>query len=396
MRILHLGKFFPPYYGGMEIFLYDLVQAQARMGFEPLVLVHQDKSCKGSSWENCGLVKVCRARVIGNFLYAPLSPEYPIILRRILSQFEPDIVHIHMPNFSPFSLLFLKIECPMVIHWQSDVVVSHIDERLALAYCFYKPFERLLLQKASAIVVTSHLYLSGSLPLRDFIGKCHVIPLGIDPSRVYQPSRREINSLRRKWGGRLRVFSAGRFAYYKGFDTLVDAARVLDGVNFVIAGDGPLRKRIVRKVESLSLGGRVWLPGALGDREFHTYMASCDVFCLSSVEKTESFGLVLLEAMNHKKALITTRIEGSGVTWVNQDGQTGVTVPPGDPEAIARAIKKMIEFPMERERMGLIAYRRFKERFQIDGVARAIADLYRRISSEASYTLGWHGSAYKW
>ncbi len=377
LRILHLGKFYPPVRGGIENFSHDLARAQLKAGMHPFVLAHRTGSFQSTRIETVEGIPVCRAATLAHLVYAPLSPGYALLLEKIVADFNPDVIHAHLPNPSAFWLLFGRIRKPIVLHWHADVVPSKIDRRLAMAYRAYRPFERHLLRASSAIIATSGPYLESSLPLREFRRKSHVIPLGLDTSRLHLPSSGATDSIRELLPKKFLLLSAGRFSYYKGFDQLIDVVRDLPGVFLVIAGDGPLRAPLTRKVRQMALADRVLLPGEVSDRLLHALMASCDAFCLPSVERTEAFGMTLLEAMAFGKPLISTSIEGSGTGWVNVDGKTGLVVPPRNRAAMRAAIEALMSDPERRHEMGLESEARLGESFQIDRVASQVLRLYR-------------------
>ena len=152
MRILHVGKFFPPVAGGIEYFLADLLTAQQALGIEAAALVHH----LGPGWrfrpaEAATAPLIYRAPCWGRLFYVPLSPAFPLWLDRAIRDFAPDLLHLHLPNTSAFSVLPLPRarRLPWVVHWHADVVASVIDRRLALAYHLYRPLEQRLLRRAA-------------------------------------------------------------------------------------------------------------------------------------------------------------------------------------------------------------------------------------------------------
>src|SRR5690554_1539540 len=161
MRILHVGKFHPPHAGGMEVLLADLVAAQRARGDEVAVLVHGTPLPDDPPW-------LRRVPVLCQLVYAPLAPAFPFALRRLLREFEPQVLHLHMPNPSAFgALLFAAASrVPWVVHWHSDVVAAKGPTRLSLAYRLYRPFEQLLLARAARVIATSPPYLEASEALR--------------------------------------------------------------------------------------------------------------------------------------------------------------------------------------------------------------------------------------
>jgi glycosyltransferase involved in cell wall biosynthesis len=232
MRILHVGKYFPPTPGGMERFLGDLVKAQRDAGHAVAVLVHDDgRRAPGGDpdW-------VMRCRVWLKVAFAPISPGFLKCLGEALRRYRPDVLHLHMPNIGPIWALMLPAarRIPWVVHWHSDVEVSKWS--LRALYPHYRLFERAVLDRAEAIIATSRPYLEASKPLGEWREKCHVVPLGVDISRLPPVDRGRAASL---WPrARLRLLAVGRLTYYKGFDTLLRAVIGLDGIELVLIGEG--------------------------------------------------------------------------------------------------------------------------------------------------------------
>jgi len=142
-------------------------------------------------------------------------------------------------------------------------------------------------------------YLEASEPLRTWADKCAVVPLGLQaPAPQAPPSAPPWST------PHLRVLAIGRLAHYKGFGTLIDAVAQTPGVELRIAGDGELRAELAAHIAHglpAEAAARIHLLGAVTEPDKLALLASCDVFALPSCERTEAFGLVLLEAMAHGK-----------------------------------------------------------------------------------------------
>lgn len=132
-------------------------------------------------------------------------------------------------------------------------------------------------------------------------------------------------------------------------------------------------------IDNGGLADRVALMGGLPDARLHAMLDTCDCLCLPSVERTEAFGLVLLEAMRYAKPVVASDVEGSGIGWVVENGVSGILVPPADAGALGAAIQRMMEDDGLRRGMARAALERFERHFQIDRVADRIAALYKEI-----------------
>jgi rhamnosyl/mannosyltransferase len=381
-----VGKFFPPFAGGMENFLGDLLPALSRQGIEVTALVH---STPGEPVDRHGLVgesMIYRVPCYGSVLYAPVSPGFPFLFNRILKQVKPDIIHLHVPNTSALWIMLLAgaSKIPWVVHWHSDIVSSSIDRRLAAAYSLYRPVEQRLLVRSRSIIATSQRYLDSSTPLRRWRDKCTVIPLGLDPARLFPPGQLPLQCAEPFWGGEnvFQILAIGRLTYYKGHDVLIRAAAEIDGIRVVIVGEGDHRPELERLIRKLHLQDRVVLSGLLSDAELQALMVSSNCLCLPSVERTEAFGLVLLEAMRYGKPLVAGDVPGSGIGWVVRDGITGYLFPVGSVDELARTLNRLVREPEKGRAMGLAGRQRFESLFHIDRVAEKTIGLYHEILSD--------------
>jgi len=369
MRILHLGKYFPPHAGGMEVYLSELIAEQRAQGVTATALVHGEPLPDDPQW-------LIRVPVQASIVFAPIAIGYRSALEEAIREFEPDALHLHMPNNSVFWALTLRRArgIPWFVHWHSDVVISSRLSVLRIAYFLYRPFEQAVLARARRIVATSPPYLSASEPLRAWTDKCTVIPLGLSPPTAVGDA--ELSP----WAdGVFRLLSIGRLTYYKGFETLIDVAFSMENVELLIVGEGDLRgalqSRIDRHVAN-GMPGRVRLMGAVSEWQKHALLESCDVFCLASRERTEAFGMVLLEAMSHARPCLVSALPGSGMSWLVAETLAGLTCQLNDIMSWNAAIRWMMANADERTAMGHRGRRAFLERFTMEKSASALTREY--------------------
>ena len=378
LRVLHIGKFFPPHRGGMESFLSDLVQTQRAQGTQSYVLVHGQARADDPSW-------LRRVPVQVQLLYAPIALGFRAALVRAIREIRPDVLHLHLPNNAVFWALTVASarQIPWVVHWHSDVIVSNEHLSLRLAYTLYRPFEQAVLDQAERIIVTSPPYLTASKPLRRWHHKCAVIPLGIVPDL---PS---LAGLPPRWQtGGLKLLSIGRLAHYKGYETLIRAVSGSSQLQLIIAGQGESMAALQALVRSSTAPGtrpNVQLVGEVSEDEKHQLLASCDAFCLASIERTEAFGMVLLEAMAHAKPCIVSQLPGSGMSWLVSSSAAGLShLPPGDASAWRDALDQLPRQPEQLRQWGNQGRQALLARFSIAACAHAIARQYRMSQNEAA------------
>ena len=381
MNILHIGKYYPPFSGGIENFMGDLLPLIVSNEHKVCALVHDHSHRQLAKTEIIDGVEVIRVSCYGRLLYAPISPAFVFDLKTTIQNFKPDIIHIHMPNTSAFWLLLLAQakKIPWVIHWHSDVIGSAPNKWVARAYHIYQFFERKLLQQSQAIIATSPHYLKSSPVLQKYCDKTHVIPLGLNQESMANINI-DVNYAEKKWqDGKNHLLSIGRLTYYKGHQYLIKAMLELPDSQLIIIGQGEEYQALKNLIQDLGLQKRVTLTGKLEQAQLHGLLSTCDVFCLPSIERTEAFGLVLLEAMYYAKPTMVSHIMGSGMTWVCQDQQTGIHVQVQDSHDIARRLASLL-LSNHIQRMGLNGKQKTNENFNIYSIAKQIIMLYQTKS----------------
>lgn len=383
MRVLHVGKFFAPFAGGIENFMADLSRACHSMGVAQACLVHRSPGQDDSEGDDPDerfefLDAFERVPMAAQISYAPFSPGFGRALERMLADFRPDVLHLHLPNTSAFWALRSPRAraIPWVVHWHSDVVGPGLDAKLKLLYPFYRPFEQALLKRADAVIATSPPYLDSSRALGPWHDKCRVIPLGMDPERLDVADCSGELGWRR--ADRLSVLAVGRLSRYKGFEGLIRAARAVDGIELVIAGSGKQHARMQRLVPDAQRD-RLRLVGGVSDGVRNRLLAECDVLCMPSVNRAEAFGLALVEAMAAGKPAIATRVPGSGMGWVVEHERTGWLVEPGDVDELCGVLQALAADRTGLAATGRRARERFDAHFRIDAVAREVVDVYRGV-----------------
>ncbi len=368
--ILHLGKFYP-FNGGMEKAILDIVEDfSSRDVTCDLLCIATGKPGVTKLNEHC---HIDAASSIWHCNSVSISPAMIGKLRKICNRY--DIIHIHCPNPMANLALFLSgYKGKVVLHWHSDIL------RQKIMLKFYKPLQTWLINRADVIIGTSPVYLDKSPFLQDAKNKVAVVPLGV--SKVH-PSPDGVKAIKDRYAGRKIVFALGRLVEYKGFKYLIDAARSL-GDDFVvlIGGTGPLHSQLDQQIKENNLQDKVKLLGYVPDKDVNDYYGACDVFCLSSIWKTEAFGMVQIEAMSCGKPVVATNIEGSGVPWVNKDGYSGLNVEPGNSEALAQAIMKITESEETYNTYSSNALRRYNEMFSKEKMLNEYEQIYNSLVEE--------------
>jgi len=371
--VLHIGKFYPPVSGGMERVLASLCRSTAGE-IDSRVLVFN--TSRETVRENVGGVPVTRVGTLGAAGSVPVAPTFPLEILRAAA----DLIVLHEPNpWAMLSLALAPTRAPLAIWFHSEVVRPRLQYAL-----FYHPLARIVYTRAKRIVVSSPRLAEQAEALQPYRDRVAVIPFGIDASEweATPAIAARAHAIRGASGPRPLVLFAGRMVSYKGVDVLLRALVGAD-VSAVLVGDGPLRGEWTTLSRELGIADRVEFAGAVPHAELAALYHACDMFVLPSVTRAEAFGYVQLEAMACGKPVVSTRVP-SGVAWVNRDGETGLTVPPGDRVALREAIQRLAADPALRQRLGQAGRARVSTDFSAERMGRDTAALYRAILREAT------------
>lgn len=164
------------------------------------------------------------------------------------------------------------------------------------------------------------------------------------------------------------VINVGRLVEQKGQSVLIKAAKKILGKEphayFLIAGSGKLEKELQKEIDSLGIADHFKL---LGDRkDIPELLMSSDVFAFPSI--WEGQGLILFEAFFSKIPIVAS--DTGGIPDVIKNEETGLLVPPGNPDALADAILRVLSDKPLAEKMAKTAYERFQDRTMVNSVKK--------------------------
>ena len=368
MRVVHAAKFYPPVPGGIETVVKDLCDGTAG---EWDVRVVGANTTASTVVERVGDVTVTRAAALGKAHSVPLCPSLPWHLWRAAA----DCIVLHEPNPLAGSALFAHTPSSKLVIWHhSDLL------RPSWAPATYGRLQRAMYRRADCVVVSSPPLAEGSELVRH-ARRVAVIPFGIrlERFRHLNDRQRALAELIRRRHPEPRFLFVGRFVYYKGLDVLVDAMAASRGT-LLLAGEGPLEDEIRQRAADRNLLDRVHVVGRVTDADLPAYYAAADIVALPSIARTETFGVVQLEAMAAGRPVVSTNLP-TGVPWVNQDGVSGLVVPPGDVQALAHAIDRLATDSHLRLRLGAGALARAESMFSVermvDAFKRLVEDVVR-------------------
>lgn len=371
MKVLQLGKFYP-IQGGVEKVMFDLTTGLSEKYNDiecDMLCVSAENTAAYSISLNKRSTLYC-AKLDKKLFSTMLSRDLITTLRKMCKNY--DIIHIHHPD--PMAAVALRLsgfKGKVVLHWHSDI----LKQKLLLK--FYRPIQNWLIKRADIIVGTTPKYLSESPHLTPFNTPKIAIPIGIRPI-IYDLKR--VNDIKEKYPHKKIIFSLGRLVGYKGFEYLIQAGKYLSNEYVIlIGGSGPLQNQLSNLIKENGLHEKVKLLGRIDDDDLPNYYGACNLFVLSSIWKTEAFGIVQIEAMSCGKPVIATKIPESGVDWVNQNEYSGINVTPCDSKSIADAINYLTSSPNIYNQFSINSKERFEACFTLDSMIENCRSIYNSI-----------------
>ena len=367
LQVLHVGKFYPPHMGGIESHLQVLCGELTKSVDLRVIVANDNRSAVQETLESVSVVRV------PTWLTLASTPLCPAMIQQVRA-YRGDILHLHFPNpMAVLAYLASGYRGRVVVTYHSDMVRQRVLGPM------FEPLLHEALERSSAIIATSPNYLETSRVLARHQERCHIIPLGIPIDSFNRCDPGETEEIRRLYGDRL-IVSVGRLVYYKGFEFLIRAmTRVPAPARLLIVGEGPLRGKLTSLAAELGVGDRVVFLGKIPHHRLVACYHAARFAVLASIARSEAFGIAQIEAMAAGLPVVNTNLD-SGVPFVSLHRETGLTVPPCDPGALADAMNELLENDVLRAVLGRAAAQRAAQEFSLESMAARTFSLYERIA----------------
>lgn len=368
MKILHVFKtYLPDTFTGIERVIWEIAEGLTSEGVETHVLTVSGDARSGS--RPIGQHFVHQAKCSLNVASTPLSFSLFKDFRRLAPSF--DVIHYHYP-WPMMDLLHLAsgVRRPSIVTYHSDIVRQ---SRLSVPY---RPIMHRFLASVDSIVATSPNYVRSSPVLQRYLDKVETIPIGM--SETAKVDSTLIDKWRCSVGDGFFLF-VGALRYYKGLPFLLEAAECT-GLPVVIVGKGKyadeIKRRALPSVTHLS---------DVSDEDKLALLSLCKAFVFPSHLRSEAFGVALAEAARAGRPMISCEI-GTGTSFVNRHGETGLVVPPADPDALGRAMREIDDRPEMAAHLGQAARAHFENHFRAEQMCAHYLRLYQTVTETAAFS----------
>lgn len=368
IRVTHIYKqYFPEMQGGLEETIRQIANFTTNRGISNTILTTTNIRMPYS--QQFHEAKIIKYKQDFRILSTPISFEF-------FSKFKTeirntDLLHFHFPwPFGELCYLLSSTKKPVIVTYHSDIVKQKNVKKV------YKVLMNKFLEKANVIVATSNAYINSSKDLRPYRSKCVTIPLTIKadrfPSVNMEKSEKEVEDNH----GKDYFLFVGVLRYYKGLEYLIKAMKNVDNL-LLIAGKGPEELKLKYLVQKHNINNVKFL-GHVSDRVLPALYSLCKAFVFPSCERSEAFGVSLLEASYFGKAMISTELN-TGTSYVNKHNETGLVVPAKNIPALQNALNILNRNEELCLLFGNNAKERLKNKFDSNMVLSQYIDIYKRV-----------------
>ncbi len=383
MRILISSTYFHPYSSGLSVYALRLAEGLAELGHEVVVLTSQFKD-ELDKLETYRKFKIVRVPVMARLSKGVLMPSLSKIAREWIDW--ADVVNLHLPQFESLLLSQIAKEYgkPVLATYHCDLVMSNRGLLDRFAAGVTTAIGKQVLKDANLIVQNSLDYAEHSPVLNQFLEK--VVEVST-PVKVKTIPVERVDAFREKFGitkSEKVLGLAGRVAAEKGYEFLAmalpaileahpDTKVVHAGAWKSVVGEQAYQSQVEGYIRPF---GQKWTSlGYLSDEDFEAFFAACDVLMFTSLNATESYGIVQIEAMTQGTPVVASDLPGVRQPVI----QTGLgkIVPIKNPSAIASAVIEIFSLG-EAARFVPTA---FLEKFQQEAVARHYEELLALLVS---------------
>jgi len=343
MRICLVNSFFPPWRGGAETYAYNLAKQLAKKGHNVEAFCASPPRQPGSY--DLEDIKLNCLPVTAWLYGTPIMTSLPSRLLRA----QPDVIHAGFP--SPYNAFSTALLCSLkgtasILTWHNDLPPVTSAARL-LVYTHDRLVLPAYIQTFKRIISTSHRYAASSPTLKRYLRKVEIVPNGVDCERFRpdidpQPVKQSL-----KLGDEKAILFVGalsKWHRYKGLDILLRAfaltSKERKDIALIVVGDGTMKPAYQKLTSDLGLWEKVRFVGDISDQDLPSYYAASDLLVLPSKDRSEGFGLTILEANACGKPAIGSAV--GGIPDVIRHEFNGLLVPPNDPEALSTAITRLI------------------------------------------------------
>lgn len=384
MNALIVSPYFYPKRGGLVNYSYNIAKFLIEKGHDITVLCSDHE--KENEEKIIDGIRVIRLKPDFIQSNTPLKFNLPFKMSELIKENNFDLINAHTPV--PFyadiaAMVSKRYKIPFILTYHNDNIKdSFFMGTIANVYSY--SFNLLTLKLSKRIITPSPYCYNESTFLDKFKDKLVWIPPGVDINRYNVGNSFKIyDDYNILHSSKIILFvgEISKVHAHKGIDDLIKSfKKVLKEVKevyLVLVGMGDMIQEYKKKCENLGIADNAIFTGFVDDDTLIEYYKSSDVVVLPSTTIQEGFGMVLIEGNACGKPVIGTKV--GGIKYVIKDGETGLLVPPKNPEALAEAIIKLLQDEDMAKKMGKNGRILVEEKYTWDKVAKMTEKVYEEL-----------------
>jgi glycosyltransferase involved in cell wall biosynthesis len=372
VNILQLSKYYFPYSGGIESVVRELVIGlKTQKNLNISVAASNDKKVREE--DVIDQVEITRIPEHLNLFSQPISFTLVYDLRTLIK--DKAIIHLHTPNpiWELVLLFLLKKNQVWIITHHSDIV----NQKLLAPIVMF--IQRLIYKRVDAFIVPTKNHMKYSKILCHFKEKCHLIPFAFrfDEIFSFRPEVNVIEEIKKKFTS-YAIF-IGRIVPYKGLKVAIDAMRLIDkNHQLVIIGDGPQKALLQNYVQENGLQSQIHFLGKLPNEKLYHLLYCSQYLILPSLNQSENFGIVQLEAFAMKKPVVVANLR-SGASSLIINEENGLLTEPGNARDLAEKMQTLFNSPKRSSEMGERAFTHLINNYSFETMITKHNELYQLL-----------------
>lgn len=403
MKVAHVVCAFPPFRGGMGNVAFEFARILSKIGHEVTVFTADNPSPvffkKNKEQRVCDLdneeiynsgeaqikekFKIVRLKPLFRYGYAAFLPQ----LFWRLNNF--DIIHLHYPFYGAAEIILLKKifagqKMKLIVHYHMDTIGAGLKGIIfKLHRLIIFPF---LIKLADTVTCASLDYIkhsNSSFFYEKYNKKFRQTLFGVDLDFFkpddFSDSKIAVNASPQ--GEKIILFVGGldKAHYFKGLKNLLESVKKLENNSWklLIVGEGDLRPYYEKLASELGVGNRMKFTGSASPGKLAEYYRGSYVLVLPSTDKSEAFGLVLLEAMASGTPVIASNLPG--VRSVFKNGKEGLSIKPGDVNDLTSKLRAILKYEKMADEMGRAARELAEKKYSWDEVGERLNLIYYQV-----------------
>lgn len=370
MKIFHLGKFLPVYTGGIESVTRHMIHAGSTIKGWVVKTAAVESKNKRAVFD-LPPDSLHPLKNFGELGPISLASGYFKLGKELKGS---TIVHVHLPNPMAEMALLLSLSFrkkrPIII----PVLHAGIFGYRPLNWIWMLIIHRQIFRLSDSIIVAAPQIMDSIPFCKEFEKKMRFMPFPSESPKTISKRQPEVKP---KKG--FNILFIGRLVDYKGLNYLLEAlAKINDSWYLTVCGDGPNLSRWLKLSEKLNIADRISFVGEISEVEMESFFQNTDLVVLPSVTNSESYGMVIVEAFAHSKAVIASDLP-TGVQYLARNGACGGLVKPRSVDQLNREIVLLMNDPKHRIKAERDNFAFWQENLTIDKFSKNYCDFLKSV-----------------